>query len=272
MMHLGISSHAFAWAIGVPGFPAPERPWTAWQLIERAADLGVRLVQIADNLPLHARSADELDELLGFAASMGIALEVGTAGIATGNLHRYRELAARLRSPIVRTLLDSPGCEPTLQEAIDTVREVLPEYQRAGICLAIENHDRFRAAALAELMQALDSPAVGICLDTANSLGCGEGWDTVLRRLGPWVVNLHVKDFRADRLPHKKGFLVQGCPAGQGQLEVGVILAELARYGRRPNAVLETWVPPEPTLAETIAKEAVWAEASIAYLRNWFPQ
>jgi hypothetical protein len=53
---------------------------------------------------------------------------------------------------------------------------------------------------------------------------------------------------------------------------VGVILAELARYGRRPNAVLETWVPPEPTLAETIAKEAVWAEASIAYLRNWFPQ
>ena len=51
-MRLGIGSYTYGWAIGVSGH-APERPMGALDLLERAAELGVGLVQVADNLPLH---------------------------------------------------------------------------------------------------------------------------------------------------------------------------------------------------------------------------
>ena len=66
-MRLGIGSYAFAWSIGVPG-RAPPRPMTAFDLVAMAVDLGVGVVQICDNLPLHLLTEPELDRLAAFAA------------------------------------------------------------------------------------------------------------------------------------------------------------------------------------------------------------
>jgi 3-oxoisoapionate decarboxylase len=84
--------------------------------------------------------------------------------------------------------------------------------------------------------------------------------------LGRRVVNLHVKDFLARRLPHAKGFLIEGCPAGQGLLDVPGLLAELRARGRDPNAILELWPPPEAA-----AQEDAWAAESVRYLRRFLP-
>ena len=53
-MQLGISSYTFSWAVGIPGYPQPLQPLTALALLDRASELGVGVVQIADNLPLDA--------------------------------------------------------------------------------------------------------------------------------------------------------------------------------------------------------------------------
>jgi hypothetical protein len=50
-MRLGIGSYTYAWAIGVPGYPPPPPPLTPQALLDRVAELGVRTVQLADNLP-----------------------------------------------------------------------------------------------------------------------------------------------------------------------------------------------------------------------------
>ena len=36
-----------------------------------------------------------------------------------------------------------------------------------------------------------------------------------------------------------------------------------------PNAILELWPPPEAKLSETIRKEDVWVDESVAYLRQF---
>ena len=51
-MRLGISSFTYVWSVGVPGFFAPSQPLAPGGLLEKAVQLGVRVVQIADNLPL----------------------------------------------------------------------------------------------------------------------------------------------------------------------------------------------------------------------------
>ena len=47
-----------------------------------------------------------------------------------------------------------------------------------------------RAKSLAEIIERAGGEGVGICLDTANSLGCGEDVFTVLRTLAPWIVKV----------------------------------------------------------------------------------
>jgi len=144
----------------------------------------------------------------------------------------------------------------------------MPEFGRAGVCLAIENHDRFKAKTLAGIVERINSQYIGICLDTVNSFGALEGPEAVLGALGPLVVNLHVKDFTVFHANHMMGFTVEGRPAGQGHLNIPWLLGQLRGLGLDPNAILELWTPPEDSLSATIAKEHAWAVASVKYLRE----
>jgi len=269
-MKLGIGSYTYTWAVGVPGH-LPANPLTASALLSKAAGLGVRVVQIADNLPLHCMSARGLSALARRAHALGVSIEVGTRGIAPENLLTYLRIARQFESPILRVVVDTTEHHPSEEEIVSTLRGIAGEFERAYVCLAIENHDRFKAAALARIVRRVRSRAVGICLDTANSLGALEGPEAVTRILLPMAMNLHLKDFIVRRVSHQMGFAVEGRPAGQGQLDIPWLL-ERARNRRRDlNAILELWTPPEGDLQRTIAKEAEWATQSIAYLRRFIP-
>ena len=269
-MKLGISSYAYGWGVGVAGHP-PAHPLMPMDLLRRAHELGVHLLQICDNCPLEKLSPEQLDAFLAQAKAWGIDIEVGTRGIAPEHLRSYLELAQRCDSPICRVVVDTATHHPSDDEIVSMARDLLPEFERVGVCLAVENHDRFTARALVDLMRLIDHPAVGICLDTTNSFGALEGPEVVVNTLAPWVVNLHIKDFAVSRVPYSMGFIVQGRPAGRGRLNVPWILETLRQHGRDPNAILELWSPPEDTLEETIAKETIWAEESVRYLRTLIP-
>ncbi|MDX1991213.1 MAG: sugar phosphate isomerase/epimerase family protein [bacterium] len=268
MTVLGLGSYGVAWAIGVPGFEAPAQSLDAFGLVRFAHELGLRLVQIADNLPLHALSSAERAALKAEADRLGVTIEVGTRGIQPEHLMHYIAIAQEFHSPILRVVVDTAEHHPSAQEVVDLLRPRLSELTGAGITLAIENHDRFQAQTLADIISTLDHPNVGICLDTVNSFGAMEGPAVVLAALGPHVVNLHVKEFVIRRLSHNMGFIVTGVPAGQGMLDVPWLLDELRRYGRDFNAIIETWLSPEDTMQATVEKEAQMVQQSTAYLRT----
>jgi sugar phosphate isomerase/epimerase len=267
-MKLGIGSYTYTWAVGVPGH-VPQRPLSALGLMQRADPLGAHVVQFCDNLPLTRLSPYETDELLVFARERDIAIEVGTRGIAdTPNLLAYLELAKRLGSPFVRVVIDSKGHEPSPEETISLLGPIVARFADAGVNLAIENHDRFTSATLAGIVEALGPLHVGVCLDTVNSLGCLEGPEIVVKTLAPYALNLHVKDFTLQRVSSQMGFVVAGCPTGQGRLDVPWVLGQLQAAGRDVNAILELWTPFGPMLDDTLARESLWAEESVRYLRH----
>jgi 3-oxoisoapionate decarboxylase len=268
MIRLGLGSYACAWAIGVPGYEPPETPMDAFGLVRFASELGLKLVQIADNLPLDALNEAQRQRLRGEAERHNVAIEVGTRGIQTEHLRPYIDIARYFSSPILRVVVDAARHHPSPDEVVTLVRAVLPKLEKAGICLAIENHDRFKARTLAHILQALDHPNVGICLDTVNSFGALEGPEVVVDTLGPYVVNLHFKEFVIRRLAHNMGFEVTGMPAGQGMLDARWLLDKLCGFGREFNAILENWPAPEATMQATIAKEADWTRQGVAYLRT----
>lgn len=264
-MDIGISSYSFTWAVGVPG-SEPEKCLTVFDLIDLAIELDVNVLQIADNLPLEKFSVQELNEFKYFADQAGIRIEVGARGMTLERLRRYIEIARQLKSPILRFVIDGTDFEPDLSEIHDIIQQIVPELEETEIILAIENHDRFLSGEFVEIVKKSGSKNVGICMDTVNSMGAGEGLETVIGKLAPITVNLHVKDFSIRRVSHKMGFVIEGVPLGKGMLPVTELISIVSP--RCQSAILEQWTPPEPTIQETILKERQWAEESISFLKT----
>ncbi len=265
-MRIALSSYTYTWAVGADG-RWPTHPLDAFDLVERAQELAVAVVQVADNLPLDDLSDKRLRELAAFSADCGVGIEVGTRGIDRAHLASYLRIAGILGSPLVRVVVDRGDHHPSLSEARAGLARSETAFRDAGIILAIENHDRYRASELAGLVGDLGD-WTGICLDTVNSFGALEGPEVVIATLAPLAVNVHVKDFDVVRLPHSMGFSVEGRPVGGGRLDVSALLSAVRASGREPTAVIELWTPEQPTLAASIELEADWARQSVRYLRE----
>ena len=184
VFRLGISSYTFAWSIGVPGHPVSD-PLDVFGLLNRAVELGVGVVQVADNLPLDRMPSASLDRLKHCADERSVRIEVGARGILPDYLQRNLEIARMFGTPILRTVIDTADHKPPVDEVIELLGGVLPRFADAGIVLAVENHDRFSTTDFLRILETLDSPSLGICLDTVNSFGSCEGPQVVVDALGP---------------------------------------------------------------------------------------
>jgi sugar phosphate isomerase/epimerase len=259
-MKPGVSSYAFGWAVNAGRF-TPDR------LLDFALEHQLPVVQFGDHVPLHLLQAAELDRLAARAREAGVEIQTGARRLTAEHLETCLTIARRLGARLLRFVIDEGDYQPPPDGIASLLRNALPSLASAGVTLAIENHDRFPCATLRRLVDDLDSPQVGICLDTANSLGAGEGIAEVLAQLAPVCVNLHLKDFAIARLPYLMGFTVTGRPLGEGMLPLAQVLATVARHDRCRTAVVETWPPPEAEISATLAKELDWAIRSVQVLR-----
>ena len=267
-MHLGISSYTFPWAIGIPGH-IPAYPLDEYGLLNKAIEYHVNHLQFGDNLPLHLLNDQELTDLIRRAREASIQLEVGMRGLIQENVIRYIEIAKKVQSRFLRIVIDDHDFEPDEEQVIEKIKNLIPELKKANILLAIENHDRFSARSLERIIQKTDDKYVGICLDTANSLGAGEGIKEIVEILSPYTINLHIKDFRIQRLSHKMGFIVDGCISGKGMLQIPWLIEKLEKFNRCQTATLEVWSNAESNTEQTILKERQRADQSIEYLKQF---
>jgi sugar phosphate isomerase/epimerase len=263
-MQLGIGTYTYGWAFGA----AVDMPFDELSLVELAGSLDVSLVQIGDNLPLHTFSGVRLRTFKNILLEKNIRLEVGARGLSEANLRQYIAICRELDAGLLRFVTDDQLYRPSVEDITQIIRTHLHLLQEYNITLALENHDRLGSSELAGIIEAVNSPYAGICLDTVNSMGAGEGIDTVIDRLGPHTVNLHIKDFGIQRLEHKQGYIIDGRIAGEGMLDIPSLLHRINAYQRCGTCILEQWVPPENDRTGTIAKERYWAQKSMAYLRK----
>ncbi|WP_320121771.1 TIM barrel protein [uncultured Sphaerochaeta sp.] len=266
-MKVGISTYAYTWAIGVPSI-MPDKPMDIHQFIEAAVANGVDLLQIADNLPLHALSDSELLAVKNHLKQLSLSVEIGIRGLTDTMMERYLGFAEYFQSPILRVVTDLINYTPTIQEIIAILERWVPVAKANNITLALENHDRFKVSDLIQIVSKFDVTEVGICLDTVNSLGALEGPDTVIKGLAPYTVNVHLKDFKISRPLHSMGFIVEGTIAGEGMLNIQSIFANPILQTRNPNVILELWTPFESTIGETVTKENDWVKKSIQNLKK----
>jgi len=261
-MLVGVGSFAFGWATAhaVP-------PFDEHALLGFAQRHAIAVIQLADNLPVHTWPSDRLERFVADARRTGVAIELGARGLTDEHLARYVDLCRQCGARLLRFVADAQSYEPSADDLIHVIRNAVPALASTGVTLALENHDRFPAVSLRRIIDSVGSPYAGICLDTANSLGAGEGIREILDALAPLTVNMHVKDVRIARFPHMMGFTVEGRPLGGGQLPIQDAIACVRRHGRCRSVILETWTQPAATMAATIELERASAVTSIERLK-----
>jgi sugar phosphate isomerase/epimerase len=243
------------------------------ELLKKATEADVSVLQIADNLPLHNLRDAELDRLREAAYAQGLTLEVGTRGLLPEHLERYIAISDRIGAKILRTVLSGCLCGPDLLAAAEaSILQILPVLERQRVTLALENNEAFSATEFAGLIRRIASPYLGICLDTANSLGRPETLQTVVETLGRYAVVLHAKDYDIRRVDTRMGFSVTGTPVGEGRVDFDWVLGELRRLGRSEiSAIVEHWPPFSGTIEQTIRLETDWLARSVKFLRAKVP-
>jgi sugar phosphate isomerase/epimerase len=102
------------------------------------------------------------------------------------------------------------------------MRKTLDE---SPIMVGIENHKDWHAAELAELLQLIDSPRVGACVDFGNNISLLESPLETVRTLAPFAVTTHLKDMAVK--PTAEGFGLSEVPLGEGFLPLAEIIAVL---------------------------------------------
>lgn len=274
-MKIGIGSYAFRWAIGT-GDWQPARPLTPIQLLERAAALGAEVVQICDNMPLASLADEDILALAGRAAGLGLDLEVGIRGSRPEQLSRNLHVARLLGARVLRVVLDDAEWQPSPAQAAALLRDILPDLRAADVTLAIENRFYLTPAELADLVRTVNDPRIGVCLDLLNSIARLVGVRETVAALAPLAVSVHAKDAVVVRLG--AGFAIQGCPLGEGQVDLEGMLAAVCTAaavraaGRSPNVLVEGWMDRLDDEAATLAQEENWARRGIAYLKEWRSQ
>ena len=112
------------------------------------------------------------------------------------------------------------------------LRKILPAAEKHGIVLALENHIDLMADEMVDLITSLDSPWLGVCLDTGNNLRLHEDPLMVAEKLAPFTRATHIKDIWVRAGDPNEFAFWPSVPLGRGLVDIGRVLAFLkkARY------------------------------------------
>ncbi|KGP74395.1 sugar phosphate isomerase/epimerase family protein [Pontibacillus yanchengensis] len=262
-MLIGLGSFMFRYSVGTNSFQ-PEHPLDAVGLVKKAAEFGADLVQFAENLPLDDYTQADLLRVKEVASKNNIVLEAGTAGATKEILYRHLEIAKSIDAKLVRVAPHAPNLNLTYHEIRDAILLVLPEYERAGVSIGIENHFTMKSEDLVALMQEIDHPLVGTCVDTGNSIAQQEWPLETVKMLAPFAKSLHLKDYDMHMHPEGIGVNVRGCPLGEGMQDIQEVMGIIQHYGTNINVVLEQWMPKLENEIDTLKQEEEWIRRSLA--------
>jgi sugar phosphate isomerase/epimerase len=158
-------------------------------------------------------------------------LRVVSAGlpIETEPFRRHLALCQRLGITTVRCVLSTVLCgdrrpigglegwQRHLDQRIATLKEIAPYAEDAGVRIGVENHQDATSADLVYLAQAVNSRNVGITLDTGNPLAVAEDPVIFARTILPYLVHVHLKDYRMT--PSPEGYRIFHCAIGAGVVD-----------------------------------------------------
>jgi sugar phosphate isomerase/epimerase len=264
-------------------------PWTrqmsTFELFDEGVRLGLDGFHLDDGV-LETLDPSYLKEVRAAAEGHGLYLEynfsLDLGGMGIGIQHNLDEAiatAAALGSDIVKVSMDlvrprplaagrfHPQVKEQMKSVADRLRTAAPAAEAAGVRLAVENHCDSFSEEILWLLDLVDHPAVGACIDTVNALMVMEDPMQAIANLAPRAFTNH---FRDDRIELQRyGFKLTGAAVGEGDLDMkkAYEIFKTKSNMRRINIETEMEIPLD-NMAQALRMEKETIERSIRYCRE----
>ncbi len=279
-MKIGIDSYSYHRYFGEV-YPkiqkrAP-RKRSVWWFLERARELGVDGVSLESCFlePLSSRLARRLRRYLDehglecvWAWGHPTGLKSGTDRAALAELIEHIAVARELGARVMRIVGGSrfttpPSWSQHKRKLVAALRRAVRAAEQADVVLALENHIDLTADQMLEVLDAVGSPYLGVCLDTANNIRMFEDPIEVVRKLAPWARATHLKDVKPWRGSPREFSFWASVPLGEGIIGIAdvVRLLKQARYSGLLAIEIDFLHPDYVDEDEAVAR-------SVAYLRE----
>lgn len=199
-----------------------DHPLEAYEQARRsAAEVGVALVGLACPLyfQTHFASADPIDRRRAVELTLALLDRAAAAGVDA--LVIVPAVVGRASDPTPFV-----SYADALNHTFDALAELRFEAESRGVTIALETvWNRFLLSPVeaADLLERVNSPCVGMCVDTGNVLATSYPQDWIAT-LGRRVARVHAKDYDLNR-PGRAGF----CPLGEGSVDWPAVTAALRR-------------------------------------------
>ncbi|MEI8190474.1 MAG: sugar phosphate isomerase/epimerase family protein [candidate division NC10 bacterium] len=230
----------------------------AFVFLERARELGVGGIHFSVIDSFASTSQEYLSRLKATADAYGLGIEVGMGSCCPfsdtraardagrdprESLRELLPIAQALGSPIVRTFfggekdrfIHDPPLAQRMEETVRVLRDMKRLAEDVQVTIAMENHLAETSSELREMLEKVDSPYVGVCFDTANSLLLLEDPLDACRNLLPFIRSTHLKD-GVLVLDDRAGALYIGTLPGEGSCHIREIVAMI--YAAHPEVNL----------------------------------
>jgi sugar phosphate isomerase/epimerase len=247
-MKIGIDSycfHRFFGEVYAQQTPPPRR-MTLEDFLARAKELGVDGVSLescffpslsSDYLRQVKRllDDDQLDRVYAWGHPDG--LEGGTNREAYKEMVQSFEHASQIGARVMRVVGSSlmfrhQPHEPQLERLTAMFREAVKVAESWGIKMAVENHIDFTADEMVRLLDAVDSPFLGINFDTGNFLRLLDDPLRGMEKLAPRVYATHIKDLKVQKgVPANEWYFFSSTPVGDGVVDNQKLVQMLADAG-----------------------------------------
>ncbi len=271
-MRLGLDSYSYHLAFGAhPDFDPPI-PWTTSRFVDRVAELDLDGFQL-DPMHVSLNQPSVWDAVRQQADQYGLFVECGLMDVTPESIRAGIRMATHLGSPVIRSFIGFDRNDPAidikaeLERARRQIEACLPDLERARVQLAIENHGEVTSEELVSLVTWLDHPQVGICLDFGNMIAVGENPIDAVKRMAPYALSTHIKDYRVTMTFH--GCEYTGVALGEGSLPVREMLTLLLQSVQLDRLVLEIPSPALPDPEEALHREDRAIRKSVQTARQW---
>ncbi len=263
-MKIGTTSFTFRTALS-----DERRAPSLLSVVERCREVGLERLQVCENARPLTLSPRDWERLIQQSAEIGVELQLGCKTLNETELDQHLRRAAATPARCLRVVLEEEeGRPPSREFVFDFIAGLVPKLARQNVRVAIENHFDVPARLLAEAVNQHDSPLLGFCVDSANSLRSFEPAAYVLAQLGPRAFCCHVKDYKV--IGHQLGFSVTGAPLGEGDLPLNEFLDTVLKSENTPELpelFVETWVIAKGDWDADVAEDWRWLKNSTATLR-----
>lgn len=181
-------------------------------------------------------STSSCQRVRDYALARGLFLVGDMGSVTDDELRALTPIAHDLGCRALRALVSNHLCGDRggdadawaahLREVARTLRNLRSIFADYHLPIAIENHQDLTSSEMVWLCETVDSPWVGVTLDVVNPLAVVEDINAFAARVGPFIKNVHLKDYRLYATP--QGYRLVRCPIGAGILNVADLFALLA--------------------------------------------